>query len=1036
MKRILTPLLALGTAGLLQAQTLYWGGGTTNIGNGTPIPSTNSGLTGNWTDTLQNWSNHPTTTVYGQWSNGAFANLGYFADTNTSGNAPLTVVGNKTVSGMFANLTAAWGFNRLFQLNGSANGTTLTLTGPSAIFLVAGTSNTNGIQIGGNNAGGTQLSLGASSTTLVKDGAGTLTLGNSGTFVSSDAFTGNVLVRSGAFTINGGASLAGVTTFDIAGYRPSVGNTNANGNQAFTAPTLVINMAGNSNRINDNAAINLSNRGTLTLSAGGNGIEDIGSLNINGAGFINNSGGTINSGQIVRFGTLSRGTDGRGTIVMAVDNNDVLRQNIRITNNGTIPMDTLLPWLSTNRGEWLMIDSTGGNNTLTRIASTTANLTASTWNTTYNGTSNVRINGVMTGSLTGNLTLNSLSFLGTGSNSTLNLGGNTLTLNAGALGLSPNGNFAYTISNGTIQTPGSTPLYINTGSTTSSRLVLDTVLAGTMDIYVTGMTGTTFGPDTAGNATANSYTGTVYVQSGTLTLNKDTAVTGDVVVASGGGLALGRNNALASASNVTLGRDALFYTANTNPTLAGTVTLNGGQWLLNSTSTGINLTNAGTGLVFNGGSITHTSSAAGLINLLTNVSYAASSDQQAVVQRIGTGAFTLNLNTGNNAGNAERIFNIADSTTLAADKAEMLIDTVIANGGSGSTTGSIRKTGTGTLQLTGANTYTGGTIIDGGTLQLSVISANAQTVTATFSNGGVEGDILTFNAPITGTMAVGQNATGTNIQGDRRIARILNDYQVILNGTAGTAGNQTQSVTLGAVSRMGSLVSDVTINSTGTLLIDANVTANNGVIVNTGGTFRNNGIYNGTLTVNTGGTVAGSGNFTSAVTIVSGANLAPGNSPGLATFTSGLTLNTGSNFNFELIGNTSSGRGTNFDAVDVTGGTFTLQSGVNFNITLNGTGSTVDFTNAFWTNNQSWLVFSNTNAPSIADTINIFNLGTVSVDSQGGIYTNYGSFSFSQSGNDIYLNWAPIPEPSTGILLAVGVAALWWLRRHRSSRPC
>jgi autotransporter-associated beta strand protein len=1030
MKRILTPLLALGTAGLLQAQTLYWGGGTTNIGNGTPIPSTNSGLTGNWTDTLQNWSNHPTTTVYGQWSNGAFANLGYFADTNTSGNAPLTVVGNKTVSGMFANLTAAWGFNRLFQLNGSANGTTLTLTGPSAIFLVAGTSNTNGIQIGGNNAGGTQLSLGASSTTLVKDGAGTLTLGNSSGFVSSDAFTGNVLVRSGAFTINSQASLAGVTTFDIAGYRPSVGNTNANGNQAFTAPILVINLAGSagtSNRINDNAAINLSNRGTLELRNGhASGIENIGSLNINGTGFINNSGGA--AGQIVNFGTLSRGTDGRGTMVLTVNaTTEVPQHNILITNNGTIPINTLLPWLSTNRGEWLSIAPSGGNYTLTRIASTTANLTASTWNTTYNGTSNVRINGVMTGSLTGNLTLNSLSFLGTGSNSTLNLGGNTLTLNAGALGLSPNGDFAYTISNGTIQTPGSTPLYINTGNSNTSSLVLDTVLAGTMDIYVTGSTTTTFG-----GTSANTYTGTVYVQSGTLNLNKANAVTGDVVVASGGGLALGRSAALASASNVTLGRDALFYTAATTPTLAGTVTLNGGQWLLNNTA-GANMTNSGTGLVFNGGSITHSSGSAGTINLLTDVSYAASSDQQAVVQRISTGAFTLNLNTGNNAGNAERTFNIANSTTLAADKAEMLIDTVIANGGTGTTTGSIRKTGTGTLQLTGANTYTGGTIIDGGTVQLSVISANSQNVTATFSNGGIEGDILTFNAPITGTMAVGQTVTGTNVSGSRQIAGILNEYQVILNGTAGSAANQAQSVTLGAVSRMGSLASGVTINNSGTLLIDANVTANNGVIVNTGGTFRNNGIYNGTLTVNTGGTVAGSGTFNTGVTIVSGANLAPGNSPGLTTFTSGLTLNTGSNFNFELIGNTSSGRGTNFDAVDVTGGTFTLQSGVNFNITLNGTGSTVDFTNAFWNSNQSWLVFSNTNAPSIAS---LFNLGTVSADSQSNTYTGYGSFSFSQSGNDIYLNWAPIPEPSTGILLAVGVAALWWLRRHRSSRPC
>jgi len=825
--------LTLSAASAQAQTTLYWGGGTSNITSGNAIPTTVAGLTGTWNDSLQNWSNAYSPTVYSAWGNGSIANLGYFTD--ASGNANMTISGNKTFNGMFASLASANSTTRLFNMSANS-ATTLTLGGSNARFLISAAGPTNGVVLGGN------LSLGASSTILLKDGAGILQLSGN----NSDAFTGKVLIRSGVFSKGGGTSLAGVTDFEVSGYRPTATLAQTNGNQGFTAPNLTLNFAstaGTQTQINDAAVINLGNRGILSL-AGGNatGTETIGSLVAQGTGFINNNAGT--AGQTVNFGTLTRGTAGRATYIV-IPSSDTLVQNIRITNTTGLTTDTLLPWLSTSRGEWLSINSTNSNQ-LTRVASTNADLNAANWVSTYNGTSNVRINGNMTNSLTANLSLNSLGFLGTSANTTLDLGGNTLTLDSGALGLGPEGNNRNNLlSNGTIRTSSSKPLYINTGFSNAANLSLDAILAGNMDIYVSGITTVNFGPVTNAAGTPNTYNGTVYVNSGSLVANKDAAITGNVVVAPGGSLLLGRANATATTSNLTFARDAVFSTGGFQSTLGGVVTMNGSQWLLGNNVAGINLNNAGTGLVFNGGAVTYSSTSAGALNLLTNVSYAASSETQAVFQRVNpingaaNGNFIINLNTGANAATANRTFDVADSITLAAGTPEMVIDTVIANGGSGTTTGGLIKTGNGTLMLTGSNTYTGGTTVNGGTLQLGSITAAAQSnLTGTFSSSGVEAEIITFAAPITGTMAFGQTVTGTGIGGNRTIAGILNDYQVVVNGSSvGTANSAATDIALGAVDRIGSLAGNVTINSGGTVLVSANTTFASGssIAINSGG---------------------------------------------------------------------------------------------------------------------------------------------------------------------------------------------------------
>lgn len=194
----------------------------------------------------------------------------------------------------------------------------------------------------------------------------------------------------------------------------------------------------------------------------------------------------------------------------------------------------------------------------------------------------------------------------------------------------------------------------------------------------------------------------------------------------------------------------------------------------------------------------------------------------------------------------------------------------------------------------------------------------------------------------------------------------------------------------------------------------------------------NNSAATGSVTVASGATLGGSGTIGGATTI-SGIH-SPGTSPGLQTFTNNLTYNDGSSVTWELAANTAAAgaRGTSYDGINV-GSTLDFNGTVTLNLVFNASGSTVAWSDALWTANQQWKLYSVTGSTT---DFSSFQLASINWADSGGALFNTAlsgsSFNLSLSGNDILLNYA-VPEPSTYALLVLAGAGFGAhvLRRRR-----
>ena len=455
-------------------------------------------------------------------------------------------------------------------------------------------------------------------------------------------------------------------------------------------------------------------------------------------------------------------------------------------------------------------------------------------------------------------------------------------------------------------------------------------------------------------------------------------------------LAYGASNALSDSTAVTVAGGTLnldSYTdtvasfAITSGSLAGSGKLTAATYALGGgTVTG----NLGSGTM----TVTANSSLSGTADV-TAVSLSAgtltlgsagrfTSDQVALT---GSSGASLSLGGSESIGSLAGGFNVAlGSGTLTTGNDNT--STTYAGVLSGS--GGLTKAGTGMLSLTGSNTYSGVTTVSAGTLSIGSGS----------TTGSVAGDIV-------------DNAT---------LAFNRSDALTYAGAISGS----------GAVTKLGSGVLTLTGSNSYT-----------GVTTVSAGELKVNGSTGtGALTVASAAILSGTGTIGGATTI-SGTHM-PGNSPGIQSFTSDLTYAqvglTGPKIFWELAGNTTSNSPLAYDQIDV-GGNLNFGAGTGLTLAFGGPGSTVSWSNSFWSHWQQWTFYNVSGTTSGLS--NLLLSANDWRDSNNVLLSSVRSgytFEILQIGEDVVIEF--VPEPSTYALavIGLGVAGLRHLKKRRAAR--
>ncbi len=435
---------------------------------------------------------------------------------------------------------SASGANRTVQIN---NSTAAVTWGSTANFVGAN----NQLILGSNSASNTLifnsgLNLGGGTRTIrMQDGSaaedarlaqvvsnGSLNVVGAGRLAATatNTLAGAVTVEGAELHLNGGGRMASVSGFTVkAGGSLVLDNTSNN----------------QTDRVGNSAAVTL-NGGTLSVlgRSNANSTETIGTVNLTGgANTLNATAGASNRSLVLTSGALARSGGATVNFTNSIG-------TLGSTGNNPRVIFTAAPTLTSNVLGYATVNGTAfagyGANGVVAVAGT--NTAQGSWTASINATP------TSDQTMTANRTVGSLSL---GSGIDVNAGGFALTLNSG--GLLSTGATKSILSNGTV-----------TAGTAIDELIAHVYGSGGLDLSAViadngeavGLTKSGDGVLTLLGTTANTFTGTTYVNDGTLVLAKSdgvNAIAGNLIVGDGRGtdiLQLNANEQIANTANLTL----------------------------------------------------------------------------------------------------------------------------------------------------------------------------------------------------------------------------------------------------------------------------------------------------------------------------------------------------------------------------------------------------------------------------------------------------------------------------------------------------
>ena len=776
------------------------------------------------------------------------------------------VLSGTTLGGQYLSLASNAGTLQLIAVSaGLSSAYWSGALGSTWSTLTNGTSNWNTDQSSGINAGA--IPLPATDVYFAANGVGSPINTTLGANFSIDSL--NFLANVGTVTIGG------ANTLTIA----ASGITNAAGNSVTLNPEMTVDLGASQTWTNNSALFTVAS--TVTDSGSGYFITT------SGSGVTVLSGSNSYAGNILNNGELSVSSNsnlGGASNALTFNGGTLQVAGLSLTSFGSHSV-------TFNSGKTVGLDINNAANVFT--VSQVLN----------QGAGGLNLYGAGTVALTASNTYT----------------GNT-TIYAGTLELG-NGGTAGALSNSSAITDNANLTFNRSNNVTQGTDFSTAGIGGTGSVTWTG-------PGLLTLNAANTFSGGLIIDSGTVSATTNAGALGG---ASGAG-----NVSLASGSSATLlgasltfanpislaggGTLTLGQTAGTNntPTFSGGVT-GSGNLVFNDTGTGT-LT-VSTGLVNNGGTIGNNSTGAGQVTLSANLgsSVGVLTENSASSQLNLTGSNSawsggLTIAQGTVNINAPTTYDTLGTGTLTLGAAASSLNDTLALGNSG--TNSFAYTNPINVLGTGVNTIStsSGQLTDSGNVTL-----NSDTLTLLNTNGS--GTNLTLSGTIGGTgniILLGNGAGGQN-----NLTGYLN-----ITGTVTNQGTSSGASTISG--NIGANVTSIIQNSASSQLNISATGAFTGAIVANAGTigFANaNSIPNGAkLSVNNGATINtgnNNSNFTGTVNINSG-TYQEVNGNGLNSPFGGTgAVNTGATINLGSAGSGSSA------TINIDGGNITLANPIN-----------------------------------------------------------------------------------------------------------